>query len=262
MRKSIILPLLGILVLFQSAASQVAPSPAPAAPAAAPKKLIWSEEPACGLKNASITPEDKFTCSLLMQDDWKLRRFEYNGLVLTVKFTNSGEYFVAETHVTNKGSKPISFNPQQWLVVYFESEEAFKAGEKPLSGANPVKEPFVSSLTNVRRPVSSGSDITDLGRTVLTRERGESVIRQTPASPRPQSGPGNTPTSGISTVRTIKKLKTLTEKTIPANKEIDGSVYFAFDDRSDYSFVSMQIEGVFYVFPVPRTRNTNPPDKK
>ena len=124
MRKSIILSLLGILVLVPSAVSQTAPAPAP-------KKLIWSEEPACGLKNASITPEDKFTCSLLMEDDWKLRRFEYKGLVLTVKFTNLGEYFVAETRVTNKGSKPISFNPQEWLVVYFESEEAFKAGEKP-----------------------------------------------------------------------------------------------------------------------------------
>jgi hypothetical protein len=251
MRKSIILPLLGILVLFQSAVSQVAP----ATSAAAPKKLIWSEEPACGLKNASITPEDKFTCSLLMEEDWKLRRFEYNGLVLTVKFTNSGEYFVAETRVTNKGSKPISFNPQQWLVVYFESEEAFKAGEKPLSGANPVKEPFVSVLSNVRTNVNQANDITDLGRTVLTRERGETVIRQTPAPARPQSGPGNTPTLGMSTVRTIKKLKTLTEKTVAVNKEADGNVYFAFDDRSDYSFVSMQIEGVFYVFPIPRTGN-------
>jgi len=245
------LSLLVIFLLYQTGMSQTVPE-------TKPKKLFWSEEPACGQKNASVTSEDKFTCSLLMEDEWKLRRFEYNGLILTVKFFMWGQYFVAETWLVNSTDQPKPFNIKEWSIVYFENEEAFQAGRKPMSGGSPVTAPRVAYLSDIVTAQSastgtSNNDISDLGRTTLTRDD-QGLIKTTPAdASKPRPAASGT-ASGGTTVKTSDKLRALTEKVVPAKKEIHGRVYFALDRTSEFRFVSMPIDGVFYVFPVPKKK--------
>lgn len=224
------------------------------------KKLFWTEAPTCGAKTA-ITLEDKFVCSS-MEDDYRMAyRFEHNGFTVTAKLYILGDYFVAETNLENKSGKAKPFNIQEWMIVYFENEDAFKNGQQPLSGAAPEKEPFVSHSQQMEAAMYDNEDIiSDLGNSNVSRPQvmtrtgmrpGPAVQTPKNASLPPASKPGSpSSTTKTSTVVTTRRLKTIADKTVAANKKVFGRVYFALEPRSMYRFVSIKVDDVFYIFPI------------
>lgn len=254
--KLIILAFALLIILCSSALSQTQ-SQAP------PKMVLWSEDASCAQKNSSVTPEDNFNCGLFMDGEAKYRRFMHDGLVLMVRFQTWGDkYFIATASLQNQTDQPVPFNTKEWGIVYFANEAAFKAGEKPISNGYTITAPAMVSLDSLKdrqRSLDNDSFMADLNKTVVTREG-----RTNSGNPNQNTRiivnevKTDTGAMGASATPTIisipdNSLKVLTEKAVPAKKEIYGRVYFALDAKSEFRVVSLPINGVIYIFPVPKT---------
>ncbi len=251
------LSILAFALLFILCSSALSQTPPPTQP----KMVLWSEDASCAQKNSSITPEDNFNCSLILDGEVKYRRFTHDGLTLTVRFQTWGvKYFIATASLLNQTDQPVPFNTKEWGVVYFANEAAFKAGEKPISNGYTIKAPVMVSLDSLKdrqRSLDNDSFMADLDKTVVTREGRTNSGNPNQDSRiivnevKTDSGAMKAPASTI--LIPDNSLKVLTEKVVPAKKDIYGRVYFALDPNPEFRVVSLPINGVIYIFPVPKT---------
>lgn len=209
------------------------------------KKLFWSQAPTCGQKNAEVTADDNFKCSLIMKDDWRHLRFEYKGLTLTGKFFTQGNYLGVELKFDNESDKPINFDTRELMVVYFSDESAFNSGQKPVSVSSAVTRNSASlhaqEVTNESRPQTTYN------------EANRSIADRNAPEPSPiEAGvliPGSPNLSSRTSVSVFKG-----NVLVPPKKEVKGLVYFNLYRQSDFRFVSVPVEDVYYVFPYPKIK--------
>lgn len=220
-----------------------ATSTPPADDPAKAKKVFWSGDSACGLKNSNVTVNDNFKCAEIDENGRRYQKIEYNGLELLIGFDVIENYLAVEVRMKNASDSPKTFFSNDWTIVNFTDLDAFKSGAKPISGSSSVPQPKIVDVpkSTGNRELQEGDRKfqADLGKNTGTRDD-KGVIRT------------ENPNPAALSARSIsyQKIAVLSETAVPAKSEITGDVYFVFDHVANFRFVTITVDGVFHVFPV------------
>lgn len=224
--------------------------------------VFWDEKEECGSRK--LTDDSiRLNCKSAVVNAEKIYTIENETLTLSVLPSRGSARTVLYVKVENKGKKKFEFDPAQWSIAHYGSEEEFKQGKLPILNETSLVPPKPSRVTTVssssQDPFGSPSSrtvttISD-GRGDVTRPNllppGQQQTVTTPRNDRPGVSTTTVSGSGSGPLRAgLFKTSPFEHESISVKERVSGTVSFNRIRESGFQLGLIHIGETTFAFPI------------
>jgi len=226
------------------------------------KTVVWSDDPACGWKSASVQASDVYVCDATVTARGQVSGISHNGISLAVAFLDDGPYLTVAVRVANGTVEPLIFDTDEWGAAHFKRREDFYSRKRPIAAETSLPSRDALRLLSGRARADNEIDeyLADVQQTIETVEvkRADGtrtrVKRTVPDSQEQEAAQRRSQARSEMALIDGAKLRrnALTAKTVLANDSVKGLVYFRRMKKAEFVVFTFALGDTNYVFLLPR----------
>jgi len=227
------------------------------------KTVVWSGDPGCGWKNATVEPADSYVCGVLTTPRGNVSTVSHKNISLLIAFLEHDQMITVAVQISNESKEPLIFDTDNWGAAHFRERSDFFAGKKPLVAETSIPTRDFSrqlagrarsdnSIDEYLAEVQQTVEVVEIRRPDGTKAR---VKRVVPDVEEQQAAESRSESRTMMARNNSEQLRqnALTVKTVSPEGSVKGLVYFRRLKAARFVVFSFALDDTSYLFLLPRS---------